>query len=441
MLRRKALERFKFWKSNKSKQALLVTGARQVGKTYLVREFARTAYASFVELNLADDGLARDSFAKATDAHDLMLRISVAAGATLVPHETAIFLDEIQECPAIMRHIKQLIDAQQYDFILSGSLLGVMLEGVDTLPGGYMTEVTMYPLDFEEFCWANGFPIEAWDVVSRSYEKKAPVPDFMHDKLLALWHRYLLVGGMPDAVRSFVETGTIDQVRVVQADIRRLYRRDISKYAPKSERMVIQNIFDLIPSELTGTSRRFKLSSIEDVKRFSQVTNEFLWLKASGVALPTYAVTCPAAPLLLTQKDNNFKLFMSDVGLLTSTFIKRASADLLDGKNRMNLGGVYENAVAQELTVHGFDLRYYSSRKVGELDFVIETDGGAVIALEVKSGSSYAAHAALDHALAHEGFGIDKAFVLAETNVFCDGPITYLPAYMVSMLKTSEVNA
>lgn len=433
MLRRKALERFRFWKKNKSKQALLVTGARQVGKTFLIREFLRVAYSSFVEFNLVDDDSARKTLANAENASDLMLRISVIADVPLVPHETAIFFDEIQECPSIMRHIKQLIDAQEYDFILSGSLLGVTLEGVDTLPGGYVTEVTMYPLDFEEFCWANGVASGVMTAVRQSFERTTEVPDFIHERLFTLWHRYLLIGGMPDAVRAYLDSGTIDQTRVVHSDIRKLYKRDISQYAPKAERAVIQNIYDLIPSEITGSSRRFKLSSIEEVKRFSQVTNEFLWLKAANVALPTYAVTCPASPLLLTQKDNIFKLFMSDVGLLTSTFIKRGAADLLDGKAGMNLGGVYENAVAQELAAHEFDLRYYNGKKVGELDFVVETFDRRVIAFEVKSGNAYKTHTALDRALGKDGFGIDEAYVLAETNVERDGAVTYLPAYMVSM--------
>ncbi|NEG88528.1 AAA family ATPase [Bifidobacterium aerophilum] len=437
-LKRKAYERFESWRRDKSKQALLVTGARQIGKTYLVREFMRSHYRSRVEINLADDSAARSSFAAATDADDLMLRISVAASIPLVPHETAIFLDEIQECPNVMEHIKLLIDKGEYDFILSGSLLGVKLEGVDALPGGYLTQVEMFPLDFEEFCWANGLPEEAWRMARKAFADRTPVADFIHERLLKLFHRYLLVGGMPDAVNAFLKNGTIDQVRVSQSEIIRVYKRDIAKYAPKENRLVIQNIYDLVPSELTGTSKRFKFSSIENVKRFDQVTDEFLWLINADVAIATYNATEPRHPLLISKNDSRFKLFYSDVGLLTGTFIKRASIDLLDGKTNMNVGGVYENAVAQELNSHGFTTYYCASKRMGELDFVTETADGRVLVFEIKSGSSYRTHASLDHALDSPNCGIDEAYVLAETNVEIVGRVTYLPIYMVAMFDVDD---
>lgn len=437
-LKRKAYERFEFWKRNKSKQALLVTGARQVGKTYLVRELMQSHYPNSVEINLADDAAARRSFEAATDADDLMLRISVAADAHLVPHETSIFLDEIQECPNVMEHIKLLVDRGEYDFILSGSLLGVKLEGADSLPGGYLTQVEMFPLDFEEFCWANGLPEAAWDGACKAFASRTPVPDFIHEKLLKLFHRYLLVGGMPDAVNAFLGSGVIDQVRVSQSEIIRVYKRDIAKYAPKENRLVIQNIYDLIPSELTGTSKRFKFSSIENVKRFDQVTDEFLWLINAGVAIATYNASEPRHPLLIAKNDSRFKLFYSDVGLLTSTFIKRASIDLLDGGTNMNVGGVYENAVAQELNTHGLSTYYCASKRMGELDFVTERADGGVIVFEVKSGSSYRTHASLTNALNVANNGIDEAYVLAETNVEVSGPVVYLPIYMVSMFHFGD---
>ncbi|MBT1175254.1 ATP-binding protein [Bifidobacterium sp. LC6] len=437
-LQRKAYSRFEFWKQHKSKQALLVTGARQVGKTFLIREFMKANYSNVVEINLADDAAARRSFAAAEDADDLMLRISVAASTRLVPRETAIFFDEIQECLSVMRHIKQLVDKGDYDFILSGSLLGVKLEGVDTLPGGYLTQVEMFPLDFEEFCWANGLPQKAWEKARESCLAHVPVVDFIHEQLMKLFHRYLLVGGMPDAVNAFLKSGTIDQVRVVQSEIIRVYKRDIAQYAPKTHRLVIQNIYDLVPSELTGTSKRFKFSSIENVKRFNQVTDEFLWLINADVAIATYNATEPKHPLLISKNDNRFKLFYSDVGLLTSTFIKRASIDLLDGGTSMNIGGVYENAVAQELNSHGFATYYCANKRLGELDFVTERANGDVLVFEVKSGSSYRTHASLTRALNDPGNGISQAFVLAETNVEVYGDVTYLPIYAVAMFHIDD---
>lgn len=438
MLKRKALDRFFFWKENKTKQALLVTGARQVGKTYLIRQFLEANYSSFAEFNLASSESLKKTFANAKDSSDLMLRISLSATGTLVPHETAIFIDEVQECPEIMTQIKFLVDEGEYDFVLSGSLLGVQLENIRSLPLGYVTEVKMYPLDFEEFCWATGIPDQAFPLLRDSFEQEKTVPDYLHERMMHQFHRYVLTGGMPDAVNAFLLSGTIDQVRVVQEGILSYYGLDITKYAPKNHRLAIRNIFELIPSELNGSSKRFKFSSIEGVKRFNQVTDQFLWLTNAGVALAVYSATQPIRPLLISQQSNRLKLFFSDVGLLTSTSLKQVSVDLLDGKTNMNVGGVYENVVAQELNAHGFSLYYHLSRKIGELDFVVEKRDGSVVVFEVKSGGSYKTHAALNNALAVYGEDISKAYVLAETNVLVEGNVTYLPMYMVSLFSYDE---
>lgn len=439
MLKRKALERFEFWKEHKTRQALLVTGARQVGKTFLVKRFISNAYTSAAEFDLVEQPVVRDSFAAAVDARDFMLRISLAAEVELIPGETVLFIDEIQECPQALTLIKYLVDDGRFDVIVSGSLLGTQLEGARSLPVGYVTEVEMRPLDFEEFCWANGLAVDAFALIRASFRNLESVPDFLHEKMLGLFHRYLLIGGMPDAVVAFRESGTIDQVRVAQTDIVKLYRRDISKYAPKGERLVIQEIYDLVPSQMQRRgNRRFRIGSISDVKRFDQVTNEFLWLTNAGVAIASYQVAEPTRPLLLTRSDNRFKLFYNDVGLLTSAFLKQTTLDLLDGKTGMNLGGIYENAVAQELSAKGFGLSYFNARKIGELDFVLEDAEGAVAAFEVKSGSEYRTHAALDNALAVPNWSISAAYVLAETNVERVGPIVYLPIYMVCLFSRDE---
>lgn len=435
ILARKALERMLFWKTHKTKQALLVTGARQVGKTFLIREFLSREYESYVEFNLMDDDAARTSFAAAESADDLLLRISIAAPSRLEPTTTALFIDEVQACPSIMRHIKKIIDAQRFDLVLSGSLLGVGLEGVDAFPGGYVTELEMFPLDFEEFCWAFGTQEETWNIARHAFETSTPLPDFVHTKLLSLFRRYLLVGGMPDAVCAFVRDGTIDQVRVIQKEIAKLYKRDISQYAPKEQRLVVQNIFDLIPSELTGTSKRFRFSSIDNVKRFNQITNAFLWLVRAGVGIAAFNASNPVPPLLLSKQDNQFKLFHTDVGILTSTIAKRDTLGLLDGARSANLGGVYENAIAQELVAHGHTPYFHMSKAHGEIDFVIEREErGTAALLEIKSGASYRRHAALDNVLAKHADDPVEAFVLAECNLSTDAQTTYLPIYLAGLL-------
>jgi predicted AAA+ superfamily ATPase len=433
MLKRKAMERFRFWKDKKTRQALLITGARQVGKTFLIREFAKENYASVSEFNLIKSPDIKDSFFNAKNADDLMLRISVASQTQLVSGETLIFIDEVQECPEIVTYIKFLVDKGDYDFILSGSLLGVELENINSNPIGYLTEIKMFPLDFEEFCWANGLGDEVSTILHNAFETKTKVPDYLHIRLLDIFHRFLIIGGMPDAIVSFIQNGSIDQVRIIQKGIIDFYSHDISKYAPKDRRLVIKDIFNLIPSQLSSQNRRFKLSTIENIKRYKQIRDEFLWLINSNVALAVYNINAPVSPLLINESHSLFKLFQSDVGLLSSQYPKQSSLGLLDGKPGANMGGVYENFVAQELLAHGFALRYFSKHSIGELDFVVEREDGGIVAIEVKSGSSYMTHAALTNAIEAPGYNIEDAYVLAETNLEQKGKVLYLPIYMASL--------
>jgi predicted AAA+ superfamily ATPase len=440
MLKRKAMQKLLFWKDNKTKQALLVTGARQVGKTFLVKAFAQENYSVVSEFNLVQNPDIRDSFKQAKNAADLMLRISVASEVQLLKGKTLVFIDEVQECPEIVTFIKFLVDRGDYDFILSGSLLGVELENIHSNPTGYLTEVTMYPMDFEEFCWANGLTDESFALVREAFANKSVIPDYLHNRLTELFHRYLIIGGMPDAIVSFMQDNSVDQVRIIQSGIVEFYKRDISKYAPKDRRLVIKNIFELIPNQLANQNRRFKLSSIDNVKRYTQVEDEFLWLTRAGVALPAYNNNAPVSPLLINESHRLFKLFQSDVGLLSSQYPKQSLLGLLDGKPSANMGGIYENFVAQELTTQGFALRYFSKRKIGEIDFVVEDNYGLIAALEVKSGNDYKTHAALTNALGTSGYDVSNAYVLAETNIEQNKGVIYLPIYMAAFfLQPSDL--
>jgi len=435
MLRRKAWETFEDWLAAPTWKALLVRGTRQVGKSYLAAAFADEHFNHVAKFDLVLDREARASFELASSPDDLLLRISVAADKPLVSGDTAIIIDEVQEAPNIVTLVKGLVQRGDFRYILTGSLLGVKLENIDSLPVGYATQLEMYPLDFEEYCWARGLSPDAFDMARGYAGAEEPLPDFLYERMTRLYHEYLLVGGMPDAVATFTASGSIDDVRDVHAGIHALYRDDITKYAPKGLRLTIREIYDLIPSEIGSKNKRFRLSSITDVKRFSQVTDDFLWLSNAGVALPVHNVNAPVAPLLVAEQRNLFKLFYLDVGMLASCYPKRQTLGLLDGRADMNMGGVYESAVAQQLKAHGFALRYFTSKKVGELDFLAESMDGSVCAIEVKSGSGYLTHAALDNALGTRGYTIDRAIVLAETNVRRCGPILYLPAFCASILE------
>lgn len=436
LLARKAEKQFETWLAESPRKALLVKGARQVGKSYLVDSFARHSFENVVSFDLIEDSSTRASFLQATSAEDLMLRISVAATATLVPGKSAIVIDEVQEAPNVLTYLKYLVQQGDYRFILTGSLLGVTLENIDSLPVGYVTQVEMHPLDFEEFCWACRLNQSVYQGAVRCFMQEKPLPDFLYRRLTDLFHRYLMVGGMPDAVNSFVATNNIDSVRTVHQDLHALYRGDITRHAPAELRLVIRDIYDLIPSEAASKGRRFRLSSIDNVRRFSQVQNHFLWLMQAGVALAVYNVTAPVHPLLVSEQRNRFKLFYLDAGMLASSYPKSAYEGLLDGRASMNMGGVYEAFVAQELAAHGLALRYFTSKKVGELDFLVEHANGTVDALEVKSGASYLTHAALDNALSIKNYTIDRALVLGETNVKRAGNILYAPVFLVGALET-----
>ncbi len=439
MLRRKAEAQFESWLASSPNKALLVKGARQVGKSYLVNFFANNAFEHVVTFDLIEDAAVRDSFSAAKNADDLFMRMTIAATEPMVAGKTVVVIDEAQRCPNVVTLIKYLVQRDGFRYILTGSLLGVELESIDSLPIGYVEQVQMYPLDFEEFCWANGVASAAFDMLRDCFNRESELPDYLYDRLLGLFRQYVVVGGMPDAVNAFLATRNIDEVRKVHHDLHLLYHDDIAKYAPPASRLVIRDIYDLIPSEIGSKNKRFKLSSIEGVKRFSQVTDQFLWLSEAGVALPVYNVSAPTAPLLVGEQRNLFKLFYLDTGMLMSSYSKKVAQDVFDGSSEgssgMNMGAAYEGFVAQELKAHGFRLRYFASKKVGELDFVEETLAGEVLAIEVKSGKRYKTHAALDNALATKGYGIDRALVFAESNLFRDGDVLYLPIFMAGLLE------
>ena len=431
MLKRKALEEFAAWRGEHGNRALLVTGARQVGKTYLAKEFLHAEYENVIEFDLIEQGDVRDAFDAARNVDELFMAISAFAGQRLIPDKTVIFIDEVQKCKETITAIKYLVQRNDYDYVLSGSLLGVELRDIRSLPVGYVRIVDMYPLDFEEFCWANGVGDDIIDDVRCCFEERAPVFEPAHERLLSLFHHYLMVGGMPAAVEQFVANKDMGAVRSVQRDIIRLYRDDISQYAPDEHKLVIREIFDQMPPQLDSQSKRFTFSSIAPRGTYERYENQVLWLINAGVALQVISVTEPRHPLRLSEKRSYFKLFMDDVGLLCRACGMDVVKGILSDKLGVNYGSIYENAVAQELKAHGHDLHYYRSKKLGEVDFVCEHGGGATLPIEVKSGKDYKRHSALNNVISSPNYEIEQAFVLCEDNVSEDGRVSYLPAYMV----------
>ncbi|WP_080797490.1 ATP-binding protein [Arabiibacter massiliensis] len=422
---------------NRTTQAFLLTGARQVGKTTAVREFARREYDILSEVSFYGNRAAIETVSQAADASDLLFRLSVLTGKRLEPGKTLLFLDEVQECQDLLTWVKFLAERTGLDIVLSGSLLGLdALVNVRSLPVGFLQEHIMFPLDFEEFCWAAGLADGAFDRLRECFSSVSEVPGFLHDRLIDLFYKYLLIGGMPDAVQAFASSSEIVPVRNSQRAIFDLYEDDMAKYVDsKLEARQIKMIYESIPGQLNAPSKRFKYARLEKNLRFVNMETAFDWLDAAGVALSATRVGETSFPLGLSEDRSSFKLFMNDVGLLTSRLMGKAALDIVNRTSGVNYGSIFENAVAQELKAHGFRLHYFASKKFGEVDFVVEDpDMGTVIPIEVKSGKDYKRHSALNNLLKNPKRGFEKAMVLCDGNVEESGPITYLPIYMVSLI-------
>lgn len=367
-----------------------------------------------------------------------MLRLSALTDVPMIPGETLIFFDEVQECPEIVTAIKFLVEDGQYRYILSGSLLGVELKDIGSVPVGYLSILEMYPLDFREFCEANRVSQTVMDKLKECFEKKQPVDELIHEKMMELFRLYLIVGGMPAVVDAYIRTNNLKEVLRIQQGIVQLYYKDIAKY-DKDNKLYLDEIFSLIPSELNNKNKRFIMKDLNENFRFSRYENSFIWLKEAGVALPVYCVQEPEIPLLLSKSTNLFKLFLSDVGLLASMYVDGLQLKILNREKDINFGAIYENAAAQELKAHGFELYYFNSKKQGELDFVIEYKGN-VLPLEIKSGKAYTRHNALDNVLKDERYAIPQALVFCNENISTVDKIVYLPIYMIGFLENEKID-
>lgn len=415
-----------------TRNALLITGARQIGKTYSIRQFGKT-FKNFVEINFVETPEAVALFKGAKSSSDILLRLSAITTVPLIKGETLIFFDEVQKCPDIVTAIKFLVDEGSYRYILSGSLLGVELKDLRSEPVGYMGIKDMYPLDFEEFISCVGINTAVIKSLREAWRNRTPVDEFIHTKLVELFRLYLVVGGMPAAVSKYIDSNNLQEVMAVQQDIIRLYKRDIAQYDPHNK-LYIEEIFNLIPPELNAKNKRFILKRLNEHAKFDRVENSFRWLTNAGVALPVYNVEEPKTPLLLSRSRNLFKLFQSDIGLLASQYAEGIQLRIISGDNDINFGAIYENAVAQELVAHSIRPYYYNNKKRGEVDFVIEL-GGKVLPIEVKSGKDYETHRALTNIMDCDEYDLPEAIVFSNDNLRVSGKIIYTPIYMVMFLE------
>ncbi len=443
MLYRKIEKRIVNHLQSDNNKILIIDGARQIGKSYIIRKVGQELFPSFIEVNMETDKVGNQNFANAKTVDDFYLALSAVAGDKMKSKkETLVFIDEIQAYDHLLTLLKFLREDDKFTYICSGSLLGVTLKVTSSIPLGSIEIMHMYPLDFEEFLIANNVGELVLNTMRKKFEAREQMPDAIHNKLLDLFKKYLLVGGLPDAVNEFLATKNIINIRTIQKGIHHLYGVDAARYEEMHNRLKIQRIYDMIPSILENKKKRIVAKDIEDKngKRMNNYAEEFDYLISSGITLEVKAISKPSFPLIENSGKNLLKLYMNDVGILTCIFFGSNIKAVMNDVASINLGSVYETVVAQELKAHGFNLYYYDNKKNGEVDYLIDDMANlSVLPLEIKSGKDYKVHSALDKFLQTKDYNIHQAFVLSNTQkVETKDGITYLPIYYIMCIEPEE---
>ena len=423
-----------------SPKILLVDGARQVGKTYIIRHVGKNLFENFIELNMVEDSLGDQLFANTKTVEDFYLQVSMLEGNKMKDKKnTLIFIDEIQVYPHLLTLLKFLSQDDKFTYIASGSLLGVTLSQTTSIPMGSIRKVRMFPLDFEEFLYANGMNEIVISSMRNKFERLESLDETMHNKIMDLFRKFLLVGGLPDAVNSYLNEKNIQSVRNIQNEIHDYYAADASKYDAE-KKLKIRRVYDLIPSNMENKKKRVVAQNIENKKgkTFNDYSDEFEYLISAGISLNVQAISTPVFPLIESTGKNLLKLYLNDVGILTGILYGNNIRAILDDERSINLGSVYETVVASELIAHGHKLFYYDNRNKGEVDYLIDDyDTLSTVPIEVKSGKDYTVHSALNTFVQNEDYHIKKAFVLSnEKNVTQKGKIIYIPIYYIMFFNS-----
>ena len=424
---------------------MIVEGARQIGKSYIVREVGKRLYKNFVEVNFAKDDETEGLFRDIRGLDEFYMTLSMVSGGKLGDRsDTLVFLDEIQHYPQFLTMLKFLREEGRFTYIASGSLLGIALHNTASIPVGSIIRKQMYQLDFEEWLMAEGWGRDALDHVRDCYKRRVSLTEAQHGNLLGEFRKYLLVGGLPDAVNTYMSSHNIVRVREVQEAIRNLYKEDAAKYEKESsKKLLVRRIYDMIVSQMENKKKRIVAKDIRDKKgdRFEWFAEEFEYLVSSGIALDVHAISNPKYPLSESVHKNLLKLYLNDVGLLTGRLYEYNIVPVMKDERSINLGSVYESVVAQELKAHGHNLFYYDNVKKGEVDFLVNNMAEmTVLPIEVKSGKDYTSHKALDNFLKNKEYNIPSGIVLDnEREVYTKDNVTYMPIYYVMCMERAEV--
>lgn len=443
MLYRKISERLKEYFSSDSDRLLVIDGARQTGKSYIIREIGSAMFPNYIELNMEEDKVGQRIFADARTLDDFYLALGVVAGDKMKDRKsTLVFIDEIQAYDHLLTLVKFLMKDGRFTYIASGSQLGISLRNTSSVPAGSLDIEHLYPMDFEEFLYANGVGGLVVKSMRDCFLERKPLSEALHGKMLDFFKKYLLVGGLPQAVDAYVRTKNIAEFRRIQGEVHAMYGIDASKYEVEhGKRLKIRRIFDMIPSSLENKKKRVVIRDIEGKKwkRSDDYVDEFEYLISSGIALDVKAISKPSYPLIENSGKNLMKLYLNDVGILSGIYYRNNVSAVMSDVKSINLGSVYETVVAQELRAHGYELYYYDNKKNGEVDYLIDdSDHLSNIPLEVKSGKDYTVHSALDKFMSIEEYNIRDAYVLSnEREVTVRNGITYIPIYYVMFFENA----
>ena len=421
-----------------SNKILVIDGARQIGKTYIIRETGKALFENYIEINLLEDFAGAQIFSNAKTTEDFYFLLSTVAGEKMKQKKnTLVFLDEIQTYPHLLTLLKFLKQDDRYTYVASGSLLGVTLAQTNSVPIGSIEVCHMQQLDFEEFLYACGFAKTAVETLRQKFFRGETPDENTHARLLELFRKYLLIGGMPDAVNAWLKSSNISEVRAIQNEIRLYYGIDAAKY-DADRKLKIKRLYEMLPSMMQRKKKRVVAGEIEQKKnsRFENYKDEIDYLTASGIANEVRAVSTPVFPLLQNSGKNLLKLYLNDTGLLSALLYGNNIQAVLNDSRSVNLGALYETAVASELKAHGHALWYYDNRKAGEIDFLInDYETLSVVPIEVKSGRDYTRHSALNRFLQNEDYNVQKAYVLSNGREFKSiGSLNYIPVYDVMFL-------
>lgn len=431
MLKRKIYQSLIEWKKQTEKMCLVVKGARQVGKTFIIDKFARENYENYVYINFDENPGYKVIFDGDLDVNNLIKQISLRVpNVSLVPHKTIIFLDEIQNCPNARTALKFLALDKRFDVIASGSLLGINYKEVESFPVGYTEQLEMYSLDFEEFLWANGIEEQSILDVKEFFDKKEVVPQAMHERMMELFKEYIVVGGMPRVVNDFVKNHNFANVLKIQKAIISDYEDDIAKYADGSEKAKARACFLSIPKHLSKDYKKFRYSLVMPSGSSRKYAGSLMWLYDAGIINFCHNLEIPQLPLEENSKSDTFKVYMRDTGLLVAMLDEGTQEDIIDGNLGIYKGAIYENIIGDVLAKKGKKLYYFEYNSTLEVDFFIRYER-VITAIEVKS-SGNSKSKSLETLM--EKYGVKKGIKLAPSNYGKKGEIDIFPIYMAMFL-------